>query len=91
MFSIFGQLTGMDPGFLIGGGANHPGRGPNIQICQIFPKKMHEIKKILVCRRGTCWGHPPLDWPLVKAVKFCVAYSKLPVFYGVEVEYSTWN
>ena len=33
--------SGADPGFLIGGVGN-------IQICQIFPKKLHEIKKNLV-------------------------------------------
>ena len=46
-------MVGADPGFLVGGGARPPGRGANIQIFQIFPKKLHEIKKILV------WGRPP--------------------------------
>ena len=30
--------SGADPGFPVGGGANLPGEGANIQICQIFPK-----------------------------------------------------
>ena len=41
--------SGAHPGFLVGGGAN-------IQICQIFPKKLHEIKKNLVRKGG---GAPP--------------------------------
>ena len=45
MFSIFGQLTGMDPGFLIGGDTNPPGRGANIQICQISPKNCMKLRK----------------------------------------------
>ena len=49
-------FTGADPGFLVGGGAN-------IQICQIFPKKLHEIKKILVHGGHMPWA-PPLDPPM---------------------------
>ena len=40
-FLFFLHVSGADPGLLVGGGAN-------IQICKIFPKKLHEIKKILV-------------------------------------------
>ena len=31
--------SGADPGFFVGGGANPPGGGANIQIFQIFLKK----------------------------------------------------
>ena len=58
MFSIFGQLTGMDPGFLIGGGANPPGRGPNIQICQIFPKKCMKLRKFWSVEGVHAGGNP---------------------------------
>ena len=33
-------LSGADPGFPLGGGANPPGEGADIQI---FPKKLHDI------------------------------------------------
>ena len=52
---------GVDPGFLLGGDANPPDGGTNIQICQIFFKKPHEIKKILVRGVG---GALSLDSPL---------------------------
>ena len=39
------DFTGVGPGFLVGGGANPPGGGASIQICQIS-EKLHEIKKI---------------------------------------------
>ena len=34
--------SGADPGLSVGGGANPPGGGANMQICQIFPNKLHE-------------------------------------------------
>ena len=64
--SIRGTQTGADPGFLVGGGANPPGGAANIPICQIFPKKLHEIKKILVRRVGA----PPPPW-----IRHCQTYS----------------
>ena len=57
MFSIFGQLTGKDPGFLIGGGTNPPGRVPTYKFAR-FSQKMHEMKKILVCRGVHAGGTP---------------------------------
>ena len=50
--------SGADPGFPIGGGANHPEGGGNIRICKFFQKKLHEIEKIS-CRRGAPGAPPP--------------------------------
>ena len=32
------SITGVDPGFPVGGGADPPGEGGNIQFCQNFQK-----------------------------------------------------
>ena len=60
---VMNHLCFADPGFLVGGGANPPGGGANIQNCQIFLKKMHEIKKILVHGGG---GHAPGAHPWIR-------------------------
>ena len=50
-------LAGADPLFPEGGGANHPGWGANLQLCQNLSKKLHEIENIL--GHGGAL-HPPL-------------------------------
>ena len=56
-------LTGVDSGFLIGWGA-HPLGSANVQFCQIFKKKLHEIEKNLVegHDRGTLLDPPLLEF-----------------------------
>ena len=44
-------LSGADPGFPVGGGANPPGEAPTYDFAK-FCEKLHEIEKILG-RRGT--------------------------------------
>ena len=56
------NVSGADPGFLIGGGTNPPGGGTNIQICQIFPKKCMKLRKFWSVG-GHMLGAPPLDQP----------------------------
>ena len=53
-----------DPGFPHGGGTNSPG-GANIQFCQKFPKKLHEIERIWAPRGGRpkfYYVDPPLQY-----------------------------
>ena len=50
------QKTGADTGFSVGGGANP--RGASTYKFAGFSQKLHEIKKILVRRRGA--GSAPL-------------------------------
>ena len=40
-------ISGADPGFSLGGGANPLGGGANLRFYQKFPKNLHEIEKIL--------------------------------------------
>ena len=54
------MLTGADPRFSVGGGANPPGESANIQICQVFPKNCMKLRKF-----WSVGGRPPLDPPLV--------------------------
>ena len=63
-----GLWAAADPGFPVGGGANPPGGGANIRFFPKFPKKLHEIEKILG-RRGACTEGAPLDPPLHSLVK----------------------
>ena len=49
-------MPGADPGFPVRGGTNPVGGGTNLRLCQNFPKKLHEIEKILGyggSKRGT--------------------------------------
>ena len=55
-------ITGADPGFPIGGGANPPEGGPTYDFAK-FCEKLHEIEKILGRRRGGT----PLNLPLHQA------------------------
>ena len=56
------KFSGADPGFPVGGGANHLGRAPNY--FAKFCAKLHEIEKIWGCRGGgECRVHP-LNLPL---------------------------
>ena len=57
--SLIKRKTGADPGFPVGGSANHPEGGANLRYCQHFPKKLHEIAKILGRRGGAGRGRPP--------------------------------
>ena len=44
------HFTGADPGFPVGGGANHTSySGRQHMILPKFPKKLHEIEKSLGC------------------------------------------
>ena len=52
-------MAGPDPGFRVGGGANAPGEGANIKICQIFPGNCMKLRKLWSAGRD-----PPLDPPL---------------------------
>ena len=55
---LFISRGGADPGFLVGEGANPPGGGANIQICQIFPKKCMKLRKFwFVGGRPPPWIH----------------------------------
>ena len=65
--SICGTQTGADPGFLIGGGANPHTRGHQHTNLPDFPKKLYEIKKILV-RRGR--GRRPLGSATAKLILY---------------------
>ena len=40
------HISGADPGFPIGGGANHPGGGANLWFCQYFPKHYMKLRKL---------------------------------------------
>ena len=52
-------ISGVDPGFPIGGGASPLGRAvPTYDFAKVC-EKLHEIDKILGHRGGTCQGHPP--------------------------------
>ena len=69
------------------GGSRIPRRGgPSIQICQIFPKKLHEIKKILV--RGA--PGPLLDPPLLKECT-CVDFIQSAKFFSFKCVNSMRN
>ena len=63
------MYSGADPGFLIGWGANPPGGGANIQICQIFPKNCMKLRKFWSMGGGHAPGAPPwirhLYWVLL--------------------------
>ena len=48
------DLTGADPGFPLGGGANPPGGAPTYDFVKLS-EKLHEIEKILG-RRGRAPG-----------------------------------
>ena len=52
------KISGADPGFLVGGDVNPPGRGANIQICQIFIQNCIKLKKFWSVVGG---GDPPLN------------------------------
>ena len=52
-------IAGVDPRFPVGGGANPPGGVRQHTNLPDFPKKLHEIKKILVCRGGMRREYPP--------------------------------
>ena len=54
-------MAGVDPGFPIRGGANHPEGAPTYHFAK-FSKKQHEIEKIL--GRRWCSAAPALDPPL---------------------------
>ena len=54
---MFKMLTGVDPVFLVGGGASPPTGAPTYDFAK-FSEKLHEIKKILG-RRGRVPGVPP--------------------------------
>ena len=54
---------GADPGFSIGGGANHPGRGHQPIILPNFPKNCMKLRTFWTV--GGEPGSPPLDLPLV--------------------------
>ena len=57
-------ITGADPGFPVGGGANLQKGAPDYKIAR-FTEKLHEIKKILVRKGGgRTPGVSPLDPPL---------------------------
>ena len=70
-------FPGADPGFPIGGGANPPGGGANLRFCQKFPKKLHEIEKILG-RRGE--GAPLIS--LVNVIKNTIQIPQRTRIYG---------
>ena len=55
------SLTGADPGFPVGRGANPLGGSPTYDFVK-FSQKLHEIEKILGCGGR---GGAPLDPPLV--------------------------
>ena len=55
IFSLFSSES--DPGFPVGGGANHPGE--STYDFAKFSKKLHEIEKILGARREV----PPYPLP----------------------------
>ena len=50
---VYNSNAGADPGFYIGGDANPAEGGANLRFYQKFPKKLHEIEKILGRRGGT--------------------------------------
>ena len=52
------MISGADPGFPIGGGANHPG-GERRYTNARFVEKLHKIKKISI-RRGGARRERPL-------------------------------
>ena len=60
---FFYTRAGADPGFPLGGGRQPTRRGTNLQFCQNFPKKLHEIAKMLG-HRGHAPGASLLDPPL---------------------------
>ena len=60
------QLTGADPGFPVGGGADPRGGAPTYDFVK-FSKKLHEIEKNLGRRGGRAPGAPPLNPPLVES------------------------
>ena len=65
VIKLFGNeyLTGADPGFPVGGGANPLGGAPTYDFAK-FCEKLHEIEKILGRRGGRAPGAPPLNPPL---------------------------
>ena len=65
-------VSGADPGFLVGGGANPPRGGANTQICQIFPKNCMKLRKFWSVGGGARQGHPRLDPPLSIVNCVCV-------------------
>ena len=54
---VMNHLCFADPGFLVGGGANLPEGGANIQICQIFLKNCMKLRKFW-SMGGTHRGRP---------------------------------
>ena len=52
------SVSGADPGFPVGGGANLPGEAPTYDFAK-FCEKLHEIEKILGRRGGGVPGCPP--------------------------------
>ena len=58
---IYIDLTGVDPGFHVGGGAKPLGRGAPTYDFVKFSEKLHEIEKILDRKGGGAPGAPPLN------------------------------
>ena len=52
-------LSGADPGFSVGGGANPPGWGAPTYDFAKFCEKLHEIEKILGCGGARAGCAPP--------------------------------
>ena len=64
--------AGADPGFPVGGGADPPGGAPTYDFAK-FREKLHEIEKILGCRRGACRACPPKSTTAMCGTGACVA------------------
>ena len=72
---VVSSHSGAEPGFLVEGGANPPGRGANIQICHIFPKNCKKLRKFWSVE-GRAPPLPHLDPPLTLMVHhICTTHS----------------
>ena len=86
----FNHITGVDPGFPVGGGANSPREDRQQTIFAKFSEKVHEIEKIFGPGRGTHALGSATAWCDVKLLKVqcnvtsvimsCILLTSLPIY-----------